>query len=149
MDEELREVPHTQPIEKVARKSRNTLVVLQVVMACLMGAMMFALIIGGLVINENRVRLQQQVAINTQDRLRVATAVQLQKQEQQRVTSALCDNQFTIATAPVPINATRILVQFVESSRKAFVLLQCRGRLPAPSSNLVVASRKQDVPLRY
>lgn len=148
-EEELQPISHTEPIDKVAKKSRNTLIVVQIVMAALMGAMAFALVVGGGVIYQNRSKLQEQVTINTEQRIRITAAVSAQKAEQIRITTALCDNQFTIATAPVPPNSSKILVQFVESSRKAFIVLGCRGRLPLPSENLIKSARTQDVPLRY
>lgn len=149
MKDEIQKSPHTQPIDKVARRSRNTLLVLQVTMAAIMGAMIFALVIGGSVIYRNRNQLEQQVTVNTEQRLRIAAAVNAQKTEEIRIATALCDNQYTIATAPVPAAATKILVQFVESSRKAFVLLSCPGHLQLPSDNLIKAAKAQDVPLRY
>jgi hypothetical protein len=136
-------------MENVAKKSRNTLLVMQVVMASLMGAMAFALIIGGTVIYQNKSSIERQVNINTEQRLRIAAAVAAQQNEEHRVATALCDNQYTIATAPVPANATKILVQFVESSRKAFVLLGCKGHLQVPPDNLIKAARIQGVSLRY
>jgi hypothetical protein len=136
-------------MENVAKRSRNTLLVMQVVMAALMGAMAFALIIGGTVIYQNKASIERQVNINTEQRLHIAAAVAAQQNEQHRVATALCDNQYTIANVPVPANGSKILVQFVESSRKAFVLLGCNGHLQAPPDNLIKAARAQGVPIRY
>lgn len=149
MDEELQSSPHTQPIEKVARKSRNTLVIIQIVMASLLGMVLICLVIGGYLILNNRSTLQDQVNQNTQDRIGISNALKLQKEEQQRIDSALCDNQYTVATVPVPKNGGKILVQFVESSRKAFVVLQCPGKLPPPSQSLLIAGSRNDIPIRY
>jgi hypothetical protein len=97
----------------------------------------------------NRHLLTKQVAINTQQRLRLAAVIAAQQSEQRRITSALCDNQYTIATVTIPPPGTKILTQYIESSRKAFTILQCPGRLGPPPTALLRAGKRWNVPIRY
>lgn len=62
---------------------------------------------------------------------------------------AECDSHFTIATAPLPVTATKFGVEFVEAQRKAFIVLHCPGGLGPPSPGLVHLGAKYQVPIRY
>lgn len=68
---------------------------------------------------------------------------------QQQTRAALCDSQFTIATVTIEAPASKTLIQFVEASRKAFVVLDCPGSIGRPSPALVKAGVKFGVVIRY
>lgn len=65
------------------------------------------------------------------------------------VRAAECDQHFTIATLAIPDHTTKVLVSFVESSRKAFVVLHCPGNIGRPQANLIRFGRRFGVPVRY
>lgn len=63
--------------------------------------------------------------------------------------SALCDSQFTIATAPLPPGVSKFALEFVEASRKGFVVLDCPGQIGPPGKALQEAATKYGITLRY
>jgi hypothetical protein len=70
--------------------------------------------------------------------------------DEQTTATAFCDTQYTIGTAPLPAaSASKLGTEFVEASRKAFIVLGCPGRLGPPSKDLIELGHKYDIPIRY
>ena len=128
--------------DRVAHKSKQTVLWIQAgesVLLILAAIAIVVLVI--VVINDHDQISRQQAAL--------AKVTAVQAAEAHRVSNALCDSQFTIATAPLPPAATRLGVQLVEASRKAFIVLDCRGNLGPPPKSLIALGKKLGVPIRY
>ena len=134
---------------KIAEKSRRTLLWIQIGEAVLLIFAAVAIIVLIVTVYNDRAKLavQQKVIVSQQQKLSQIT--QAQVAEAHRVSNALCDSQFTIGTAPLPPSATKLGVEFVEASRKAFIVLECKGNLGPPPKSLVHLGVKLNVPIRY
>lgn len=139
----------TEELHKVARRSNRILTSAVVAGSFLLMFLTGAVIFLSVFLFQNKHELQQQVAFNTQDRIKISYLVTRQDSEQALIRRALCDNEYTVATVNVPSASTKVLVQFVESARKAFTVLQCPGRLGPPPKSLVKAGDANNVPIRY
>ena len=128
--------------DKVAHKSKQTVLWIQVGEAVLLGLAAVAIVVlVTIVINDHQTISRQQAAL--------AKVTVAQVAEARRVSNALCDSQFTIGTAPLPPTATKLAVEFIAASRKAFAVLECKGNLGPPPKSLVALGRKLGVPIRY
>jgi fumarate reductase subunit D len=144
-------------IEDITRRSGRTVLWVQIGEGILLVAAFAAIIIlvfGIILPDHNKIGHQQAIILAQQNRLlaeqqRIATIAAANTAEGRRVKFALCDSQFTVATITVPAGATKVLVQFVEASRKAYTVLGCPGRLGPPPKDLLAAGKKWGVPIRY
>lgn len=143
-------------IGSIAKQSRRTILIVQVLEAVLLAAAMVSIVVMAALLADARHHidvqqgtiLAQQAQIKTAQE-KIAALAAANAAEGRRVKQALCDNQFTIATVPVTSIASKVLVQFVESSRKAFIVLGCPGRLGPPPKSLIAQGAKVGVAIRY
>ena len=129
--------------DAVAAKSRRTIIWVQIGEAVLIAAAGIGLVILlAIVFGQSHKIAEQQHQLALQGAAQVTEA--------HRVRSALCDSQFTIGTLSRPTQqATKFGVQFIEASRKAFVLLDCPGHIGSPPKELVVLGGKYGVAIRF
>jgi Na+(H+)/acetate symporter ActP len=128
--------------DAVAEKSRKTILWVQIAEGALLVVAAAVIVVLVLVVDGQREQIsrqQHQIALQ---------AVALQA-DAHRVRAALCDSQFTIGTAQLPPPGSKVGVEFVEASRKAFVLLGCPGKLGNPPHSLVDMGKKFGVALRF
>ena len=140
----------------VAKQSRRTILVVQIVEGALLAAALASIVVLGLLLLDARhhITIEQAIIVSQQEKVkteqvRIASLAAANAAEGRRIKTALCDSQFTIASAPVSNVASKLGVEFIESSRKAFVVLGCPGRLGLPPKSLIAAGTRFGVPIRY